>query len=115
MTPVSDLDATFAALANGTRRAILARLARGAATVNELAEPFEMSLPAVSRHIRVLEDAGLIARSRDAQFRPCTLEAKPLQEIATWADQYRPIWQARFERMDAVLTDLTANEKGDTP
>jgi DNA-binding transcriptional ArsR family regulator len=100
------LDATFAALANPTRRAILARLAAGAATVNELAEPFEMTLPAISKHIKVLERAGLIRRGHRAQFRPCTIEGSRLQEVATWADQYRSIWESRFDQMDAYLTQL---------
>src|SRR5262245_57238254 len=94
------LDETFAALANSTRRALLARLARGAATVNELAEPFAMTLPAISKHIKVLERAGLVIRAQQAQFRPCALDAAPLQEVSTWADQYRPVWEARFDRMD---------------
>src|SRR5258706_11848168 len=94
------LSETFAALANSTRRAILAHLAQGAATVNELAEPFEMTLPAISKHIKVLERAGLVLRSQQAQYRPCALDAAPLQEISTWAEQYRPVWEARFDRMD---------------
>ena len=97
------LDATFAALANPTRRAILARLAEGEATVNTLAEPFGMSLPAVSKHIKVLEDAGLITRGREAQFRPCSLDARPLEAAAKWTDQYRHIWDARFDVMAAML------------
>jgi len=100
------LDDTFAALANGTRRAILARLAKGQASVNELAEPFDMSLPAISKHIKVLENAGLIERGRDAQFRPCNLNAAPLREVSNWAEQYRHIWEDRFDRMDAVLQQL---------
>lgn len=100
------LDDTFAALANGTRRAILARLAKGEASVNELAEPFDMSLPAISKHIKVLENAGLIQRGRNAQFRPCNLNAAPLRAISDWADQYRHIWEDRFDRMDAVLQQL---------
>lgn len=103
MTNSEELDAAFAALANPTRRAILARLAQGSATVNTLAEPFEMSLPAVSKHIRVLENAGLIIRGQDAQFRPCTLNAAPLQAIASWTDQYRVIWEGRFDAMDKIL------------
>lgn len=106
MTNATQLDATFAALAHPTRRAILARLAQGEATVNTLAEPFEMSLPAVSRHIRVLEDAGLITRGRNAQFRPCQLNAEPLKAVAAWSDQYRPIWEARFDALDAALKDI---------
>lgn len=100
------LDETFAALANSTRRAILARLARGAATVNELAEPFDMTLPAVSKHIKVLERAGLVRRGHRAQFRPCAIEASRLQEVSTWADQYRSIWESRFDQMDVYLTQL---------
>jgi DNA-binding transcriptional ArsR family regulator len=105
------LDETFAALANSTRRAILARLAEGAATVNELAEPFEMTLPAISKHIKVLERAGLILRSRRAQFRPCALDATPLEEVSTWAEQYRPVWETRFDRMGDYLTQLQTPEK----
>jgi DNA-binding transcriptional ArsR family regulator len=93
------LSETFAALANPTRRAILARLAEGEATVNELAEPFEMTLPAISKHIKVLERVGLVARRRHAQFRPCVLNADRLEEVSTWAEQYRPVWEARFDRM----------------
>ncbi len=100
------LSETFAALANSTRRAILARLAEGEATVNELAEPFEMTLPAISKHIKVLERAGLVLRAQRAQYRPCALNAAPLEEISTWADQYRPVWEARFDRMDDHLTRL---------
>ena len=100
------LDATFAALSNSTRRAILARLAAGAATVNELAEPFDMTLPAVSKHIKVLERAGLVRRGQQAQFRPCTIEGSRLQEVANWADQYRSIWESRFDQMDVYLTQL---------
>ncbi len=103
MSEVNPLDATFAALANPTRRAILARLAQGEATVNTLAEPFGMSLPAVSKHIKVLEDAGLITRGRDAQFRPCALDARPLEAAARWTDQYRHIWETRFDVMAAML------------
>ena len=98
------LDETFAALANSTRRAILARLARGEATVNELAAPFEMRLPAISKHIKVLEQAGLIVRSRHAQFRPCRLAPDRLAEVAMWADQYRAIWDDRFDRLDQQLS-----------
>lgn len=100
------LSETFAALANSTRRAILARLAEGGATVNDLAEPFEMTLPAISKHIKVLERAGLVRRGRQAQYRPCTLDAAPLQEVATWAEQYRPVWEARFDRMAEYLNQL---------
>src|SRR5882724_2641254 len=100
------LSETFAALANSTRRAIVARLATGAATVNELAEPFEMTLPAISKHIKVLERAGLVVRGQRAQYRPCALEATRLEEISTWAEQYRPVWEARFDRMDDYLRQL---------
>ncbi|MEM6354455.1 MAG: metalloregulator ArsR/SmtB family transcription factor [Pseudomonadota bacterium] len=106
MTDDDSLNATFAALAHPTRRAILARLAKGSANVNTLAEPFEMSLPAVSNHIRVLEKAGLISRERDAQFRLCKLETRPLQEISNWTDQYRHIWDARFDAMGALLRNM---------
>ncbi len=100
------LDETFAALANPTRRAILARLARGEASVNELAEPFDMTLPAVSRHIKVLERVGLVVQGRRAQYRPCTLDAAPLREVANWTEHYRPIWEARFDRMDDYIQQL---------
>lgn len=100
------LTETFAALANSTRRAILARLAEGAANVNDLAEPFALTLPAISKHIKVLERAGLITRRHQAQYRPCLLDATPLQEISTWAEQYRPVWEARFDRMADYLTQL---------
>lgn len=106
--PVTDvrLDVTFAALANSTRRAILAKLAEGAATVNELAEPFDITLPAISKHIKVLERAGLIRRGHRAQFRPCAIEASRLQEVAAWTDQYRSIWESRFDQMDTYLSQL---------
>src|SRR3982751_2176336 len=94
------LSTTFAALADPTRRAILARLAAGAATVKELSAPFAMSGPAVSKHLRVLERTGLIARGRDAQWRPCRLEAAPLREIAEWTEQYRRFWDERYEQLD---------------
>ena len=100
------LDETFAALANSTRRAILARLAEGEANVNDLAEPFDLTLPAVSKHIKVLERAGLVVRGRKAQYRPCTLDAAPLAEISSWAERYRPIWEARFDQMDDYLAQL---------
>ena len=102
------LSETFAALANSTRRAILARLAEGAATVNELAAPFEMTLPAISKHIKVLERAGLVLRGQRAQYRPCALDAAPLEEVSTWAEQYRPVWESRFDRMDDYLAELQA-------
>lgn len=107
------LSQTFAALANATRRAILARLADGEATVNELAEPFNMSLPAISKHIQVLERAGLIIQGQKAQYRPCTIDVAPLQEIANWTEQYRHIWEASFERMDDYINELTNQEKKD--
>jgi DNA-binding transcriptional ArsR family regulator len=105
------LSTTFAALADPTRRAILARLATGDCSVTELAEPFDMSLPAVSKHLRVLERAGLIARGREAQWRPCRLEARRLKEVAEWADRYCTIWEQRFDRLDAYLKQLKAKEK----
>jgi DNA-binding transcriptional ArsR family regulator len=105
------LSETFAALANSTRRAILARLAHGEANVNELAEPFDMTLPAISKHIKVLERAGLVERGQRAQYRPCTLDATPLQEVSTWAEQYRPVWEARFERMDDYIKQLQPRRK----
>ena len=114
MTPVIDedrLSETFAALTNSTRRAILARLAQGEANVNELAEPFDMTLPAISKHIKVLERAGLVARGHRAQYRPCTLEAAPLAELASWAEQYRPVWEARFDRMNDYVTQLRSRGK----
>jgi DNA-binding transcriptional ArsR family regulator len=100
------LDVTFLALADPTRRAILARLARGAASVTELAEPFDMSQPAVSKHLKLLERAGLVSRGRDAQRRPCKLEAKPLEAVHAWLERYRQIWDANFERLDALLVEL---------
>lgn len=107
------LSETFAALANETRRAILAQLADGPATVNELAEPFAMSLPAISRHLKVLERVGLIERGQMAQYRPCNLKAGPLEAVAAWTERYRPIWEERFDRMDDYLQRLhdQANER----
>lgn len=105
------LSGTFAALANSTRRGILARLAEGEATVNELAEPFQLTLPAISKHIKVLERAGLVMRGQRAQYRPCVLDAAPLEEVSTWAEQYRPVWEARFDRMDEYLTRLRPGRK----
>jgi DNA-binding transcriptional ArsR family regulator len=105
------LSTTFAALADPTRRAILARLVTGERSVTELAEPFEMSLPAVSKHLRVLERAGLIARGREAQWRPCRLEAGPLKEVADWTERYRAIWEQRFDRLDIYLQQLKTKEK----
>ena len=107
------LNATFAALADPTRRAILSRLALGERSVTELAKPFEMSLPAVSKHLKVLERAGLIARSREAQWRPCRLEAAPLKQVAEWAETYRRFWDASFERLDDYLQQLKARERDD--
>jgi len=104
------LNQTFAALANTTRRAILARLAIGGATVNELAEPFDMSLPAISQHIRVLERAGLITRGKKAQYRPCTIDVAPLKEISSWTEQYRHIWEVSFDRMDNYINQLNSKE-----
>lgn len=105
------LTATFAALADPTRRAILARLSEGEASVTELAEPFDMSMPAISKHLKVLEKAGLIARGRDAQWRPCRLEAKRLKEAADWIDHYRRFWEESFDRLDAYLRELQKKEK----
>jgi DNA-binding transcriptional ArsR family regulator len=105
------LSSTFAALADPTRRAILARLAEGPATVKELSAPFAMSGPAVSKHLRVLERAGLIARGREAQWRPCRLEPTPIKEIAEWAETYRRFWEARFDRLDDYLQQMKDKEK----
>lgn len=105
------LDATFAALADPTRRAILTRLAAGEATVTELAEPFAMSQPAVSKHLKVLERAGLVTRGRDAQRRPCRLDARPLREAVAWLADYRDYWAESYTRLDEVLADLTAGEQ----
>jgi DNA-binding transcriptional ArsR family regulator len=105
------LDATFAALSDPTRRAILARLARGEASVMELAEPFAMSQPAISKHLKVLERAGLVSRGRDAQRRPCRLEAAPLRDANAWLEKYREIWEARFQRLDDLLEELKTTTK----
>ena len=102
---------TFAALANPTRRAILERLAEGETTVNELAAPFAMSLPAISKHIKVLERAGLVTQGQKAQYRPCTLDVTPLEEISRWTEHYRHIWVARFDRMDGYINQLNSKEK----
>ena len=107
------MSSTFSALADPTRRAILARLALGETSVTELAEPFEMSLPAVSKHLRVLERAGLIARSREAQFRPCKLKAEPLKQAWGWIGDYKQFWEERFDRLDAYLQRLQAGQKKD--
>lgn len=108
---VSPLDATFAALADPTRRAILARLTLGEASVMELAKPFAMSQPAISKHLKVLERAGLVSRGRDAQRRPCRLEAAPLAEADGWLDAYRQFWEESYDRLDAVLEELKAAEQ----
>jgi DNA-binding transcriptional ArsR family regulator len=108
--PSDHLSATFAALADPTRRAILARLASGECSVTELAEPFEMSMPAVSKHLRVLERAGLIARRREAQWRPCRIEARRLKQVADWTERYRHIWEQRLDRLDAYLQELQMKE-----
>lgn len=105
------LSITFAALADPTRRAILARLASGECSVTELAEPFEMSMPAVSKHLRVLERAGLIARGRQAQWRPCRIEAGPLKDVADWAEHYRHIWETRLDRLGVYLAELQTKKK----
>jgi DNA-binding transcriptional ArsR family regulator len=105
------LSSTFAALADPTRRAILARLASGECSVTELAEPFAMSMPAVSKHLRVLERAGLIARGREAQWRPCRIEAAPLKQVAEWTEQYRKIWETKFDNLELYLQELKAKEK----
>lgn len=104
--PTDQLSTTFAALADPTRRAILARLASGECSVTELSEPFDMSMPAVSKHLRVLERAGLIARGREAQWRPCRIDAAPIKDVAEWAERYRAIWEARFDRLDHYLQQL---------
>ncbi|MEX2553929.1 MAG: metalloregulator ArsR/SmtB family transcription factor [Actinomycetota bacterium] len=109
--PPEQLDATFAALADPTRRAILARLASGEASVTELAEPFAMSQPAISKHLKVLERAGLISRGRDAQRRPCRLEAKPLADATEWMERYREAWESNFQRLDALLGELKAGQR----
>jgi DNA-binding transcriptional ArsR family regulator len=107
------LDATFAALADPTRRAILKRLASGQASVNQLAEPFAMTQPAISKHLKVLERAGLISRGRDAQRRPCRLEAKRLAQANEWLENYRQFWEGSFERLDALLDEMKTTEQGD--
>src|SRR5437762_7549064 len=105
------LNATFAALADPTRRAILARLARGEASVMELAEPFAMTQPAISKHLKVLEGAGLISRGRDAQRRPCRLQAKPLAQATEWLENYRRFWEGSFQRLDTLLDEMKSKEK----
>jgi DNA-binding transcriptional ArsR family regulator len=111
MNTAAQLDATFAALADPTRRAILARLAAGEATVMELAEPFAISQPAVSKHLRVLERAGLISRGREAQRRPCRLRAAPLAEASRWLERYRKNWEASFQRLDSLLAELKTSDR----
>ena len=110
MTP-DTLSNTFSALADPTRRAILARLALGEVSVTELAQPFEMSMPAISKHLKVLERAGLIARGREAQWRPCSLKAAPLKDAAEWLERYRRFWEESFDRLDDYLRELQAREK----
>src|SRR3954463_1450205 len=105
------LSVTFAALADPTRRAILARLASGECSVTQLAEPFDMSMPAVSKHLRVLERAGLIARGREAQWRPCSINAAPLKEVAAWTERYRKFWEGKFDNLELYLQDMKAKEK----
>src|SRR5881628_3251603 len=114
-TATDQLDRTFAALADPTRRAILARLAVGQASVTELAEPFEMTLPAVSKHLKVLQRAGLVARGRERQWRPARLDAKPLKEVAEWTERYRRFWEESYDRLDEYLDELQGRgkEKGD--
>jgi DNA-binding transcriptional ArsR family regulator len=107
------LSATFAALADPTRRAIMARLASGETSVSELAEPFDMSLPAVSKHLKVLERAGLIVRGREAQWRPCRIEPRALKEVDDWLERYRRFWEQSFDRLDDYLRELQAKEKKD--
>lgn len=109
--PADHLSTTFAALADPTRRAILARLASGEASVTELAEPFDMTLPAVTKHLKVLERAGLITRGREAQWRPCRLKAQPLREVAGWVEHYRVFWEQSLDRLDAYLQELQGREK----
>ena len=107
------LSLTFAALADPTRRAILAHLAEGEASVSELAKPFKMSLPAISKHIKVLERAGLIVRGREAQWRPCQIQAQPLKEAADWIEQYRQLWEQRLDQLDDYLQELQIQEEQD--
>jgi DNA-binding transcriptional ArsR family regulator len=109
--PADQLSTTFAALADPTRRAILGRLAKGETSVGELAAPFKMSLPAISKHLKVLERAGLISRGRDAQRRPCRIVGKPLAEASGWIERYREIWESNFQRLDALLDELKAKKK----
>jgi len=113
MVATDHLSATFAALADPTRRAILTRLSQGETSVTELAKPFEMSLPAVTKHLKVLQRAGLITQGRQAQWRPCKLEAKPLREISDWVEQYRQFWEQRLDRLEDYLKELQSPEKKD--
>lgn len=115
MTPSERLDATFTALADPTRRAILARLANGDASVLELTKPFAMSQPAISKHLKVLERAGLISRGRDAQRRPCRIEGKPLADASVWLEDYRQLWEGNFQRLDALLDELQTPDKKANP
>lgn len=112
-TQPDPLSATFAALADPTRRAILARLSQGEATVTQLAEPFDMSLPAISKHLKVLERAGLVERGRDAQYRPTRLKAEPLREVSDWLGQYRRFWEQSFDRLDAYLKTVQGRAKSE--
>jgi DNA-binding transcriptional ArsR family regulator len=109
--PTDQLTATFSALADPTRRAILARLCQGETSVTELAKPFRISLPAVTKHLKVLQRAGLISRSRQAQLRPCKLEARPLREVADWVAEYRRFWEQRLDRLEDYLREMQAQEK----
>ena len=113
MQSSSQLDRTFAALADPTRRAILARLAQGETSVKDLAQPFAMTAPAVTKHLKVLEDAGLIQRSRSAQWRPCSLTPEPLKQASDWLGEYRQFWEQSFDRLDAYLIEIQRN--GETP
>jgi DNA-binding transcriptional ArsR family regulator len=115
VTTTDHLSTTLSALADPTRRAILTRLASGAATVTQLAEPFDISLPAISRHLKVLQRAGLVRQSREAQWRPCRLEAAPLEEVADWVGQYRRFWEERFDRLDDYLREVQASEASEAP
>jgi len=115
MMQPDQLSATFSALADPTRRAILARLATGETSVSELARPFDMTMPAISKHLKVLEKAGLIARSREAQWRPCRLEAGRLKEISEWVEQYRRYWEESFDRLDEYLKELQSKENDHDP
>jgi DNA-binding transcriptional ArsR family regulator len=108
---MTQLDLTFAALSDPTRRAILSRLARGEASVTQLAEPFELSLPAISKHLKVLQKAGLVTQGREAQWRPCRLEAKPLKHAAEWIERYREYWEQSFDNLDSYLRDIQSKEK----